>query len=304
MSKTASAIIIIPVYEDYDSIQLLLKKISELKKQYYLVLVDDGSEKNPLNINLLKDVGLDGEILKLSINIGSQNAVYEGIKYVANLNKNLPLIIMDGDGEDNPNFIQKLLDKLHEDKAEICVALRGERHDKNLFKVLYILYKILFRVLTGISLKFGNFIAIDPKSISKVAAIKSSKVHLAASILHSKFKLSNLVLSRSKRLAGASKMNINKLIIHGMFALSIFSDLIYIRLIIFAGIIMTINILYIILSFLFYKNIPIATISENSLIVLNGSIIMMSIFLNSILNYGNLKIINNDRIYSYEIIKK
>ena len=304
MSKTISGIILIPVYEDFESIQLLLNKISKLERQYYLVLVDDGSVKNPLTINLLKDKVLDGEILKLSINIGNQHAVYEGIKYIANLNKGLPLVIMDGDGEDNPNFIQILLGKLKEDNADVCVALRGERKDKNLFKLLYKIYKILFRVLTGVSLKFGNFIAIDPKCISKVAAIKSSKVHLAASILHSKLKLTNLVLSRDMRLAGSSKMNLDNLIIHGMFALSIFSDKIYIRLIIFAGIIVIINLLYIIFSIIIYTNISIIAISQNNLIVLNGAIIMISIFLNSILNYGTIKIYNDDKVFSYEIIKK
>ena len=302
--KTKSGIVLIPVYEDYESIQFLLKKISELKSNYYLVLVDDGSVKNPLTINLLEDKQLEGEILKLSINLGNQQAVHEGIKYIANLNKDLPLVIMDGDGEDNPNFIQILLAKLKKEEADICVALRGSRHESNIFKILYKIYKILFRILTGVSLKFGNFIAIDPKCISKVAAIKSSKVHLAATILHSKFKLTHLVLSRDKRLAGKSKMNLDNLIIHGMFALSIFSDKIYIRLIIFTGVIMIINLIYIILSVVVYSNNSSVTISQNSLTVLNGSLIMISIFLNSILNYGTLKITNEDKVFSYEIIKK
>lgn len=74
MLKT-NFIIITPVYEDVEASSKLFQELAkEFDKNVYIVAVDDGSVKQPLDISTIRSAGLDGVALKLKRNVGHQRA--------------------------------------------------------------------------------------------------------------------------------------------------------------------------------------------------------------------------------------
>ena len=69
---------------------------------------------------------------------------------------------MDADGEDRPEHLSQLLGPLIASKNKrgtLCVA-RRTKHDESIrFRFLYVLFRTMFRTLTGTTVRSGNFAA-------------------------------------------------------------------------------------------------------------------------------------------------
>ena len=69
------------------------------------------------------------------------------------------IIVMDSDGEDNPSYLHKLIEKNSHKKSNI-VAKRVKRKESFIFILFYSIYKLFFSLLTGYNLnswKFFNY---------------------------------------------------------------------------------------------------------------------------------------------------
>lgn len=97
--------IVMPVYEDREASARLLKELfAEYGNRPYVVIVDDGSLHQPVQLQVLKDTGLSGVVIRLKRNVGHQRAIAIGLNYVADLHPDMPCtVVMDSDGEDTPN---------------------------------------------------------------------------------------------------------------------------------------------------------------------------------------------------------
>ena len=99
--KLLEHIILIPVYNDWKSLNLLLSEINkelDNKNNVKILIVNDYStqkvdiKKN--NFSKIKEI----KILTLNQNLGSQKAIAIGLDYLKNLKKDIYITIMDGDG--------------------------------------------------------------------------------------------------------------------------------------------------------------------------------------------------------------
>ena len=79
-----------------------------------------------------------------------------GIRYLAKRNDYDHVILMDGDGEDRPIEIEKLVEKALLDKNKSVVAKRVKRSEGIFFQSLYQIHKIITFVFTGKNINFGN----------------------------------------------------------------------------------------------------------------------------------------------------
>ncbi len=61
------------------------------------------------------------------------------------------------DGEDRPQDLIRILDFHEEGQDDLVVVRRGKRTERLLFKIGYVCYKVLFWLLTGKKIGFGNF---------------------------------------------------------------------------------------------------------------------------------------------------
>ncbi len=227
-------VILIPVYNDAESVNLLIKNISSSlanRCNYSLLIVDDGSTKS---LSIHPSANVDITVLHLQRNIGHQKAISIGLAYAKNKNGCDKLIIMDGDGQDSPGDVWRLIEASASSPGEIVFAKRNSRPETVQFKLFYKIYKLLFSLLTGKKISFGNFLIMPKSSLDKIVFYSEIWNHLSGGIVKSGLPYTTIETDRNKRYFDNSKMSFNSLILHGLGAVSVFLDVIAIRLLVFA----------------------------------------------------------------------
>lgn len=228
---TKDLIIITPIYEDREAASRLLSELaSTFDREIFVVAVDDGSVKEPIESTIIEQVGLEGVVLRLNRNVGHQKAIAIGINYVAqNIQEHQKVVIMDSDGEDTPQSIKELIKPLERVDVDIVVATRKSRVETLKFKLFYIIYKCFFSVLAGKKINFGNFVGLKAKAVKRLSRMQELSVHIAATVLSSKLRIETVSLDRGPRYAGKSKMNFVGLVLHGFKGLMIFAEDVLVR---------------------------------------------------------------------------
>ncbi|MBX2828733.1 MAG: glycosyltransferase [Flavobacteriaceae bacterium] len=309
--KKSEIICLIPVFNDWDSLVMLLADIETEAKsnpdfRFRAVVVNDGStqqfDDSSLNTNL------EINRVDLQLNVGHQRAIAIGVQYISNeiVNKLKDdgveghVVVMDGDGEDKPSDIVPMVKKAD---GVLVFAQRLKRSEGIGFRIGYNIYKLLFKLLTGISIDYGNFSAIPFPLLENVALLPNLWNHYASSITESRIKFSSYPTERGKRYAGKSKMNTMNLVIHGFSAISVYFDKLCFRVLKFSF--LSILVFGVLISFVFYKKlftddaIP-GWASSLILIVLSIVIQLFSVtFIILLFQLSNRKIINppNKKLY-------
>ncbi|WP_421982457.1 glycosyltransferase [Roseibium sp.] len=227
----ARIIIVTPVYEDFEASSRLFQELqAELGDSVYIVAVDDGSVKQPLDTSSMDQAGARGTVLKLRRNVGHQKAIAIGVGYVStHISENQLVVVMDSDGEDLPSSIPKLLSVLSKDDVDVVVARRKSRFETMRFKTFYKIYKRLFRIITGRTISFGNFMAMKPMGVKRLAAMPELSIHVASAVLASKLRIATCPQDRGPRYAGQSKMNFVGLALHGFKGMMVFAEDVLVR---------------------------------------------------------------------------
>jgi polyisoprenyl-phosphate glycosyltransferase len=223
--------VLTPVFEDGASFARLCVALASVRldRDIRVLAVDDGSISDPPQLSAYKDAGVRGLILRLSRNVGHQAAIATGIAYLAKIGITTDLIIMDSDGEDNPSAISALLKRLSEG-YHAAVATRARRSESIWFRFCYAIYKLFFRVLTGHSLRFGNFMALSPMAVNRLAAMHETRMHLASAVIASRLKIIDVAINRENRYFGRSRMNFTSLVLHGMRSVMVFGETVLTRI--------------------------------------------------------------------------
>ena len=237
--------VVMPIYEDREASTKLFKELySEYGTRAVVVAVDDGSINQPVEIDALRQAGLDGVVIQLKRNVGHQRAIAIGINYIAENMPDIPCtVVMDSDGEDTPQSIRELVQPLQAANVDIVVAQRKSRVETLKFKIFYVIYKWLFQMLTGRKISFGNFMALKPSAVKRLAAMQELWMHVAACVLTSKLRVQTRPIDRGPRYAGQSKMNFVGLALHGFRALMVFAEDVLVRVGIICAFVATATIL-------------------------------------------------------------
>lgn len=283
--------IIIPVYNDWKSFHNLAKNIDAHLQSHtgyelieFFIVNDYSTEKLSDNDYDLSDLKVVDKInvIHLVRNLGHQKAIATGLAYVSQLNVNYDVVVMDSDGEDKPEDIVKLINASDKQTAEVIFAHRGRRSEGLFFRFFYFLYKLLFRMLTGSSISFGNFCFIPYQRLRTLASSTEIWNHLSSGILKTKVPYRKIKTERGKRYFGTSKMNFPALVLHGLSALSVHIDTISVRFLI-ACINLILIAVSIILAVVYIKFFtPYATPGWSTTIVVGFSALIMQIFFISI----------------------
>ena len=233
----SSIIILIPVFNDWEALGLLIQaldeKLAESKLNADLLLVNDGStsgrdrscweERQYLAVRTI-------EILELSRNLGHQRAIAVGLAYVQHNRRCKAVVIMDADGEDSPEDVPRLIEAVaSQQESRIVFAQRAKRSESKVFKVFYGLYKAFYFLLTGAKVRFGNFSVVPYDLLPKLVVVSEIWNHYAAGVMKARLPYIEIPTKRGKRLSGHSKMNFVSLVIHGLGAVSVHSDVIGVR---------------------------------------------------------------------------
>ena len=202
-----------------------------------VLLADDGSEQPPpadwncrwKSIQTLR-------VLRLKRNLGHQRAICVALCHLNIQPECQQVLIMDGDGEDVPEDIERLLSRLNRgDGARVVFAERMKRSEGSLFSFFYFVYRTLHRLLVGHRVRVGNFSVMNRQCLESLCVSWELWNHYAAAVFASKQPMALVPTARGKRLAGRSKMNFPALVMHGLSALSVFSDRISTRLLLLSA---------------------------------------------------------------------
>jgi polyisoprenyl-phosphate glycosyltransferase len=226
--------ILIPLYNDWDALDLLLKEIKksvsgELFSKLSFVIVDDCSSI-PCEVQRFSNYDLS--IIRLWRNVSHQKAIALGLSYLSQEVDFEKVIVMDSDGEDKPSDIQRLYNASLQEPNKIIFAKRSKRSEGIVFKIGYSIYKMLFGLLTGKVIEFGNFSILSFQQARKLSHVSEIWNHFSGGIIRSKLPYSSIPIERGTRLAGKSKMNFVSLVLHGLSAISVHLDTVAVRILI------------------------------------------------------------------------
>jgi Glycosyltransferases involved in cell wall biogenesis len=224
-------IVVMPVYEDVEASSRLFQELARTQgSETYIVAVDDGSVRQPVDPAAIAAAGLDGVVVRLRRNVGHQRAIAIGLSYVADtFGDDATVIVMDSDGEDTPESITELMSGLASPDVDVVVGSRKSRVESLKFKTFYVVYKTLFSLLSGRKISFGNFMAAKMSAVRRLASMQELWTHVAACVLSSKLRVQSCPLDRGPRYAGRSKMNFVGLALHGFRALMVFAEDVLVR---------------------------------------------------------------------------
>jgi hypothetical protein len=173
-------------------------------------------------------------VLRLYRNLGHQKAIAIGLSYVAEHLPTDKVIVMDADGEDAPADINKLAARSLEEPDKIIFAERNKRTESLLFRSFYVIYKLLFKLLTGKVITFGNFSLIPQSRLQNLVRVSEIWNNYPGGIIKSRIPYDSVLTNRATRLAGESKMNFVSLVLHGLSAISVMVDTTAVRILIFS----------------------------------------------------------------------
>ncbi len=231
--------VVTPVYRDTGSFLILRERLLEV------LAAEPGAVRGPLRFIVIDDTaGQDPEVAKLEpltdvtvlrppFNLGHQRGlVYALRKMLPRFADDDAVVTMDADGEDRPEDLPRLLAAL--DSADgpehpVVLALRTKRHEPLPFKILYRGFKLLFRALTGATVRTGNY-AVMPGSVAKRVLLHPTfDLAYSSAILALDLPITYVACERGRRYQGKSKMTYGKLAMHGLRMLMPFTDRIAIR---------------------------------------------------------------------------
>jgi glycosyltransferase involved in cell wall biosynthesis len=234
-------VIMIPIYNDWAALEQHLTNLDlELQNRGFtadLMIVDDGSTSPPPS-GLLDQAyrALDRiNLLTLRRNLGHQRAIAIGLAYLEATTTHKAVVVMDGDGEDDPADVPRLLETCLEQRCErIVFAERSKRSESVSFRVFYALYKLVHLCLTGIRVRVGNFSVIPRERLCSMVVVSELWNHYAAAVFKSRQPISFLPACRARRLDGRSTMNFVDLVAHGLAAISVYGEIVGVRLLVLA----------------------------------------------------------------------
>ncbi|MCZ6887064.1 MAG: glycosyltransferase [Gammaproteobacteria bacterium] len=224
-------VVVTPIYEDVDASAQLFRELARIHgDDVYVVAVDDGSVKQPVNPDAMDEAGIRGVVIRLRRNVGHQRAIAVGLSYVCDHLPNCePVVVMDCDGEDLPESINRLTGRLGELDVDVVVAQRGNRSESFRFKAFYSLYRWMFGLLTGRKIRFGNFMALTQPAVQRLVAMQELWIHIAGCLIRSRLRIAACPLDRGARYVGQSKMNFVGLALHGFRAVMVFAEDVLVR---------------------------------------------------------------------------
>tara|TARA_B100001027_G_scaffold75728_1_gene51736 strand:- start:1205 stop:2074 length:870 start_codon:yes stop_codon:yes gene_type:complete len=263
--------ILIPIFNDWKSAGKLIEEIDKLiydfQHEFSVFLINDGSSEtkpevfvNPKNIISFK-------IINIKNNIGHARCIATGLKYIYDNEEFDCIIPMDGDGEDRPEEIKLLIDNMSYKPNTPIVAERVKRSEGIIFKLSYLIHKVITFLFTGKSIKFGNYTLLPKKTVEKLINDKSTWSSFSGALSKLENNLANIPSERGKRYFGPSKMNFFGLVKHSFSIIAVFKASVIIRSIAF----------YAIYLILISNNLSVITCIPLALIVVFGiSIVKIS----------------------------
>ena len=226
-------VILVPIYNDRESLKLLVENINseikDLNHEISLVVINDASSQqiidtypNIENINSF-------EIISMKENRGHARCIATGLKYIFEKKDFNFVIPMDGDGEDRPEEIKNFIQLSEQSGEKSITGERVKRSEGLFFQLCYQFHKFLTLAFTGQSIKFGNFTCLSKSTVKKMLEEKATWNSFSGSLKKIEKDLISIPSIRGKRYFGPSQMSFFNLLKHSLSIISVFRKTVLIR---------------------------------------------------------------------------
>jgi len=229
--------ILIPVYNDWQSVFKLLKNInsevSNLSHEFSIIIVNDASTESKTDLSLNLDNLNSIKIINMKDNQGHARCNATGLKHIFEKEEFDYVIPMDGDGEDRPEEIKQLVGNLNYHPDKPIVGERIKRSEGVFFKFCYFAHKLITSTFTGKSIKYGNYTCLPKSIVEKMINEKATWSSFSGSLAKVSKDRATIPSERGTRYFGPSKMSFKNLLIHSLSIVGVFKIHVLIRSILF-----------------------------------------------------------------------
>lgn len=224
--------VVSPMFHDTESFlrvrQETLAACADGDVELAFVVVDDsaGTDDDVRRLRALDDV----EVITAPFNLGHQHAIVHGLRLVSVRVGDGDLVVtMDSDGEDQPSDVPRLLTAIDDHGTSLALAQRTQRSESLSFRIMYTVYRFAFRLVTGTTVRSGNFAVQRGDSLRATIGHPTFDLCYSSSLLALRRPTTMVPCARGRRFAGASRMNAQSLMAHGIRMLLPFAERIAVR---------------------------------------------------------------------------
>lgn len=204
--------IIIPVYNEAESIPVLCKEIgSFVNTSFEVILVDDGSTDSSLAvIKSIASADIRFKCISLSRNFGHQNALMAGMEHA----KGDEIIIMDGDLQHPPSLLPLILAKL-KDGFDLVLTRRNSTENIGVIKkttgaAFYAFINLISD--TKIEPNVADFKGFNRKVLNSILQFKERELFLRGIFSWIGFKTTTIGFDAPTRQFGKTKYSFTKML--------------------------------------------------------------------------------------------
>ena len=225
--------ILIPIYNDRESLTKLIENINEelnsVNAEVSILVINDASSQQIVDTYPNLENIHSFEIINMKQNRGHARCIASGLKYIYEKKEFDYVIPMDGDGEDRPEEIKNFIELSEQAGEQSIVGERVKRSEGLLFQICYKFHKFLTLAFTGQSIKFGNFTCLSKSTIEKMLKEKATWSSFSGSLRKVEKDLVSSPSIRGIRYFGPSQMSFFNLLKHSLSIISVYRKTVLIR---------------------------------------------------------------------------
>jgi dolichol-phosphate mannosyltransferase len=272
---------VIPVFNEEENLELLHRRLSKVLQHscedYEIILVDDGSRDNSLQVMMrLRESNPRVKVISFSRNFGHQMAITAGVDYASGS----AVIVMDADLQDPPEVVPQLIEKWREGHDTVY-AIRVSRKDPILKRTIAFVFYRLFKRMSEIDIPVdaGDFRLMSRRVVDILRTMPERNRYLRGLASWVGFSQASISYARDERYRGERKYTLwqsARLAFDGITAFSHFP----LRLVVHLGIVVSLaGFLYIattiILALVYGRVVPGWTTLMAAVIFLGGVQLMV-----------------------------
>lgn len=236
----AQVAVVIPVYNEEENLPELMRRLmpvmQSMKKSFEIILIDDGSRDNSLEILKGFTQSAQVKVIELVRNYGQHAAILAGFS-VADADI---IVTMDADLQNPPEEIPKLVKVMEEGNYDVVGSIRKGRKDSLLRILPSRVINMVARKITGVSMRdWGCMLrAYRSNVVSRMIQCHEHATFIPALATVFAKRVTEVEVEHEERYSGKSSYPLSKLINLQFDLVASFSDL-PMRLIMYGGIMMS-----------------------------------------------------------------
>jgi polyisoprenyl-phosphate glycosyltransferase len=196
--------VVVPVYGNADTVDALHETVRDVLRREGLscefVFVDDACPAGSLPaLHRVAATDPNVRVVPLRRNVGQHRAVLIGLAHA----RGRCAAIMDGDLQDPPEALPRMLEELRRGRAAVFAGRRG-RYESAARLITSRAFKTLLHILTGVPRDAGMYVVISRPMIDHLVARREARPFVVAMIGTSGLPLSSIPIDRLRRSSGRS----------------------------------------------------------------------------------------------------